>query len=304
MRKASLRSLVGVFAVSAVAMSVAAVALAGPKDGKDGKDKDAKGQVAEGDAPQVATLVPMMDGFKWGQSPQDVINAHIGINGVIDKDFDPLLSRVQPGVQQKALESDRDNRKAAFQRSLIEFKDVPTGYDATPIKTEYSYKNRESLLMIERAGKRRYFFFIGAPARLWKMYDEIPLDETGPLGKTYQDAITKLQGALSVAGRVRAADASKGLITTTVDWQDASSHLRALDRKRIVAVVLEERQTLGNLDRLRMTKAEDPLAMDQSILAVTKGGISDPNSKPTGSASASGSASGKKTNPPPARTGH
>ncbi len=296
MRKASLRSWVGVFAVGAVALTVAAAAGAGPKDGKDGKG--GKATVAEGDAPQVATLVPMMDGFKWGQSPQDVIAAHVGTGGVIDKDFDPLLSRVQPGVQQKALESDRDNRKAAFQRSLIEFKEVPTGYDATPLKTEYSYRNRESLLMIERAGRKRFFFFIGAPARLWKIYDEIPFDETGPLGKTYQEAITKLQGALAVAGRVRAADESKGLITTTVDWQDATSHLRALDRKRICAIVLEERQTLANLERLRMVKAEDPLAMDQSILAVTKGGISDPN-KAGGSGSAS--ASGKKANPPPPR---
>ena len=150
--------------------------------------------------------------------------------------------------------------------------------------------------MVERAGRKRFFFFIGAPARLWKIYDEIPLDETGPLGKTYQDAITKLQGALAVAGRVRAADPAQGLITTTVDWQDATAHLRALDRKRIVAIVLEERQTLANLERLRMTKAEDPLAMDQSILAVTKGGISDP-SKAAGSASASGSA--RRGNTPP-----
>ena len=277
-------------------MSVAVGAAAGPKDGKDKDGKDGKAQVAEGDAPQVATLVPMLEGFKWGQTPQDVIAAHVGINGVIDKDFDPLLARVQPGVQQKALESERDNRKAAFQRSFIEFKDTPTGYDATALKTEYSYKNREALLLIERAGKRRYFFFIGAPARLWKIYDEIALDETGPLGKTYQEAITKLQGALAVAGRVRAADKEKGLITTTVDWQDASTHLRALDRNRLVAVVLEERQTLANLERLRMTKAEDPLAMDPSITAVTKGGVSDPSGargQPGASASGKGPAKPK-----------
>ena len=94
MKRASFRSLMGMFLVGSVAMTVALGAGAGPKDGKD-KDKDGKTAVAEGDAPQVSTLVPMMDGFKWGQSPQDVINAHIGINGVIDKDFDPLLARVQ-----------------------------------------------------------------------------------------------------------------------------------------------------------------------------------------------------------------
>jgi len=276
----------GVVGIGMVAFSVAAISFAAPTNDKG---KGQAGQV--GDAPSVGSLVPMMDGFKWGMSPTDVVNAHNSIGGVIDRDFDPLLAKVQPGIQQKTLEADRDNRKLAFQRSLIEFKDVPTGYDATPLKTEYTYRNKESLLYIDRAGKKRYFFFIAG--RLWKLYDEIPLDETSPLGPTFKDAITKLQTNLGAAGRVRAADPSKGLITTTVDWQDATTHLRALDRSRIVAVVLEERSTLNNIAQLRSMKPDDPLALDPSISVITKGGISDPNARP----SASPSASGKK--PPP-----
>jgi hypothetical protein len=274
-------------ATVAVAFSVAAASLTIGAD-------NARGATAQaGDAPSVATLVPMMNGFKWGQSPTDVLTAHIGIGGVIDRDYDPQLTKVQPGVQQKALEADRDNRKAAFQRSLIEFKDTPTGYDATPLKTEYSYRNKESLMMIDRAGKKRYFFFLGG--RLWKIYDEIALDETSPLGATFKDAITKLQTNLGTQGRVRAADPAKGLIVTTVDWQDANTHLRALDRGKIVAVVLEERNTLNNLAQLRANKVDDPLALDPSISVVTKGGISDPNARPGASASAS---AGKKQPPP------
>jgi hypothetical protein len=280
----------GVVAVGAVALSVAAVSFAAAPS----KDDKGKGQTAAGDAPNVASLVPMMDGFKWGMSPTDVLNLHNGVGGIIDRDYDPLLAKVQPGVQQKALEADRDNRKLAFQRSVIEFKDTPTGYDATPLKTEYSYRNKESLMAIDRQGKKRFFFFMAG--RLWKIYDEIPLDETSPLGATFKDAITKLQTNLGAQGRVRAADASKGIIATTVDWQDATTHLRALDRGRIAAVILEERNTLNNLAQLRANKADDPLALDPSIAVITKGGISDPNARPNGSASAS--ASGKKPNPP------
>jgi len=293
MRKVSLRSWYIGFAAVAVAMSLAAGVGAGPKD----TPKGGKAAAQEAEPPTVPSLAPMLEGIKWGQSPQDVITAHNSVGGIFDKDYDPLLVRVQPGVQQKALEADRDNKKLALQNSLVAFKDTPTGYDATPLKGEYSYRNKESLLTVERQGRKRYFFFIGAPARLWKVYDEVALDETSPLGKTYTEAITKLQAALGVVGRVRATDREKGLSTTTVDWQDATTHLRALDRGRIVAVVMEERNTLANIDRMRANKPEDPLAMDPSISAVTKGGISDPNARPQPNASAS--ASGKKNSPPP-----
>jgi len=273
MSKRSLRSVWGVFVVGALAATVPAVVQAAPKDNKP---------AAADDAPTVPTLVPMMDSFKWGASPQDVINLHNSVGGILDKDYDPQLSKVQPGVQQKALEADRDNRKLALQKTFLEFKDTPTGLDASPLKGEYSYRNKEAVMWIERAGKKWYFFFIGG--RLWKLYEEIPLDETGPLGKSYQEAITKLQTALGVQGRVRAADPAKGIMTTTVDWQDGATHLRALDRGRVVAVVLEERNTLGNLATLRSNKAEDPLAMDPSITAITRAGITDPNAKPAGSA--------------------
>jgi hypothetical protein len=206
--------------------------------------------------------------------------------------------KTQPGVQMRALEADRDNRKSAFERSFLEFKDTPTGYDATGIKGEYTYRNHESIMMVDKGGKKRYFFFIGAPPgeRLWKLYDEVPLGDSGALGKTYQDAVTKLQGALGVAARVRAADPGQGLNYTTADWQDPSTHLRAVDRsfQKVVGVVLEERNTLGNIANLRSNKAEDPLAMDPSIQAITRGGISDPNATAAPSASASAKGAPKK----------
>jgi hypothetical protein len=247
------------------------------------------------DAPTVTSLAPMRDGFKWGITHLDVITAFNKLGGVLDQDYDPLLRRAQPGLQQQALEADRDNKKAAIERSYLRFV-MPTGYDSTGIKGEYSYGNNEAIIFVERQEKKRYFFFMGTEPRerLWKIYDEIPLSATGPLGKTFAEAVTRVQGILGVAGRTRPQDPASGIDYTTVDWQDGATHLRVIDRGRnLVGVVLEERATLNALPQLRSAKSDDPMAMDPSIAAATHGGISDP-SHPGAAPSASASAKPKK----------
>ena len=164
----------------------------------------------------------------------------------------------------------------------MQFNDTPTGFDNTSIKGEYTYRNHESVMYVDRGGKRRYFFFIGTPPgeRLWKIFDAIPLKQGGLLGATYQEAVTKLNVQYSVPARIRAANPmGGGPAHTEADWQDGSTHLRAADLgDGNVAVILEERNTLNNLAQLRANKEVDPLAMDPSIAAITRtGGISDPN---------------------------
>jgi hypothetical protein len=62
-----------------------------------------------------------------------------------------------------------------------------------------------------------------------------------------------------------------------------------------VGVVLEDRNTLSNINNLRSNKADDPLAMDPSVSAITKGNISDPNAHQTApAASASAKPGGKR----------
>jgi hypothetical protein len=242
------------------------------------------------DAPSVASLASLQTGFKWGINHAEVTRIYNANGGLLDQEYNPVLTKMQPGVRMQALEADRENRKSAFAASFLEFKDTPTGYDATGLKGEYTYKNHEQIMNLEKDGKRRFFFFIGAPPgeRLWKIYDEIPLNQTGPLGATYQEAVTKLNTTLGVAARIRRADPSQLMYYTTSDWQDSTSHLRAVDRsfEHIVGVVLEDRQTLGSLGQLRSNKVEDPLAMDPSIAAITKGGISDPSARSTADAGA------------------
>jgi hypothetical protein len=234
---------------------------------------------APADAPTVASLSSLMErDIHWGMSHAEVTDVYNKLNGLFDREYAPQLAKLQPGVDMQQLEADRDNRKTNFERSFAPFNSgSPTGYDVTSLHLEYTYNNGEALQRLFKDGKNRYFFFI--KDHLWKVYDEVPLKSGGPLGGTFQEAVTKLNTLFSVAGRIRAANAAQGLERTEGDWQDAKTHLRAVDRttEHLVGIVLEDRVTLGNLVSLRPNKAVDPFALDPSIANLTRKGVSDPN---------------------------
>src|SRR5580658_88731 len=239
------------------------------------------------DAPMVGSLAPLMQKeLQWGMSHKEVVDVYNKPVGLFDVEYAPLLARLQPGVQMDQLAADKDSRKANFERSYTEFSDSPTGYDVSALHSEYTYKNGEAIQKVFKDGKTRYFFYIRD--HLWKTYDEIPLEAGSPLGETFRGAVTKLGGLLGGAGRVIAGDPSQGVDRTTVDWQDSSEHLRAIDRsdEHLIGIVLEDKHTLVNLHSLRANKPEDPFALDPSITAITKGGVSDPNAGRSGSADA------------------
>jgi hypothetical protein len=271
----------------------------GKKDDNLASPPSSGGKVTKGkggEAPQVVTLGAFMDGLKWGMSHTEVTKLFTQTGGVLWKDYDEKLAKAQVGPEQNALEAEREQAKSAFSRSYIEFGATPTGYDTTGIRGEFTYRNKESLMWVTRAGKKRFFFFIGD--RLWKMYDEIPLADGGPYGKAYLDAVNTLNAQLGAQGRVQGADPAKGINATTVDWKDSGNHLRAVDRTsdRVVGVAIEDGSTLSNLAALRPNKMPDPMEIDPAIKAVTQGtNRSDPNAaQPAGSGSAT-----KKGAPPP-----
>ncbi len=256
--------------------------------GPGGSSGGVPGKTAKGEAPSVGSLESFKEGVRWGMSHAELTKLFTDNGGVIWKDYDEKLAKARVGPDQQALEAERESTRQAFGRTYIEFKDTPTGYDATGIKGEYTYKNREALMWVNRAGKKRYFFFIND--KLWKVYDEYALSDTGAWGKSYLDAVNTMNGKLGAQGRVQGADAAKNITTTTVDWKDNNSHLRLLDRssEHLVGISLADQSTLNSLSSLRTSKVDDPNAIDPSVLQVTKGGLSDPNASGAPSASASG----------------
>jgi hypothetical protein len=146
----------------------------------------------------------VFEGLRWGMSRKQLVEAYGRPGGIIDQEYNPELARMQPGRAMTAKESERDDKKRAFENSFVEFKSTPTGYDASAIRAEYTYRNKEGVMAIETRGLRRYFFFIGAEPgeRLWKVYDEVRLGDDSVLGKTFQDAAVNTTAMLAQPGRV------------------------------------------------------------------------------------------------------
>ena len=140
---------------------------------------------APGTLPKKIAIAP--EGLQFG----------LGIHGIsklyekhFDKEFLPKYKKAHSTVDQEALDAELKELKALILRSKIEFADVPTGVDQTPLKPEYSYMNGESMAKVPLKNGTRYFFFF--TDKLWKVYDEYKLTAGGPLGNTFDTAIESL----------------------------------------------------------------------------------------------------------------
>ena len=218
----------------------------------------------------VPSLARIFDGtFRWGMSHANVSEVYNHPGGVIDQDYAPTLSKMQPGTRMEGVVADRENKKRILRTSYVTFDDLPTGFDVSPVKKEYSYLNSESMQWVERQGLRFYFFYFGVQPneKLWKVYEEFPLKDGATLGSTFAEATAKLGAVLGASGRTRDDDG-----TAVVEWQDALTHLRAIDRSstHVIALVFEERSTVSRLGELRKNKLPDAMALDPDVAAAMR----------------------------------
>ncbi|MBK9265242.1 MAG: hypothetical protein IPM54_36350 [Polyangiaceae bacterium] len=212
-------------------------------------------------------IPPATAPLKWGLTIKETWKA---IDTMLDTEYKPLYQKVSPGVKMKQLDAALREEKNAFRRSRIDFGNLPVALDSTPLKGEYTYKNNESILTLSRNGEMRYFFFI--QDRLWKIIDEVQLSEKSPWGKTFQDAAVKLTAQYGAVGRVIQPNPDKQIYVTTVDWKDATTHVRLVERhETAVAIVYEDNATLANIDTLRANKPVVEDDIDPAVRAAARG---------------------------------
>jgi hypothetical protein len=265
-------------------------------------------KVAQGKPPPTAKeaiqLTP--EGLNWGLSQAQISEFY---NKVLDQDYNPVRKRTSIGPRMNDLEAALKEEQLAFPRSEVTFGTLPVGTDNSPLKGEYNYKNNESMWSLTRKGVTRYFFFWNK--RLWKVYDAIPMKakettdagkpdgegDAPSLGASYKEAIQTLTSRYGVPGRVLAEDPAHGRNATEVDWVDAKTHVRAIDRsgEKILGLVFEERSTSDRMVAIRAQNKGEQGGIDPTITAITKPGQAvDPN------ASAADAYTGKAHATPPA----
>jgi hypothetical protein len=235
-----------------------------------GKSKKKDDTAAEPPVTKKAITLTLQ-GVGWGMSPKQLGDT---IDKILDDDYRPQYKTAQPGVQMKELDAQIAEDKAAFRRSRIDFGKLPTGLDASPLRGEYTYNNREALYNFLRKGETTYFFFI--QERLWKIIEEHKLNDSSPLGKSYPDAVVKLSTSFGVPGRVQSPD-GQTRNAVEVDWKDATTHLRVIQRSDTAAAfAYEDNGTLANLASLRTNKPTDDNGIDPDVAAAMHPNAPDP----------------------------
>lgn len=232
------------------------------------------------DPPTTKKVVTLpVAGIAWGQSPKQV---GIVVDKLLEDEYRPLYKKASPGIQMKNLDAALAEEKGAFRRSRIDFGKIPTGLDSTPLRGEYTYMNKESVMTLARAGApTRHFFFI--QDKLWKIIEEHKLDDKSAFGVDFQAAVTKLATTFGVAGRVLPADYEKGRSATEVDWKDSATHVRAIQRgEKALAIAYEDNATLSILPSLRTNKPPSYDEIDPAVAAAVRSGPKEQPGPPAG----------------------
>lgn len=254
-------------AILSVGLGLAATTHSGDVLADKGRKPAKEAPTAPPDPPDTKRPIVMpLAGLTWGMSPKQLVSA---IESVLDEAYKPLYRKISPGVKMKALDAALAEDKDQFRRSRIDFGKLPTGVDATALRGEYTYLNKEFIYELTREGASKHFFFI--QDKLWKIIDDVKLSDSSPLGKTYQEAVAKLATTYGVPGRVLGADYEKGRPSTEVDWKDATTHLRAIQRSdAALSLGYEDLATLGNLASLRSNKPQADDGIDPSVAAIMR----------------------------------
>lgn len=188
---------------------------------------------------------------------------------VIEGDYKERYRKAQPGIQMESIDAEVAEKKLEFRRSYTQFGTLATGWDATPLKPEFTYANQEALMQITRKGKTRTFFFI--QGKLWKIVDELPLGEKSSWGKTFDEAVGKLNAYYEVAGRVQAADPEKGRPFNEVDYQHAGIQVRAIDWSGDqVGLAFQDAATVAQLPTLRKNAAAGAEKIDDAVSGILR----------------------------------
>ena len=254
-----------------VGLTLAATTLAADIHAQGRRPKKEEAPAAEPPATKKAISIPL-SGVTWGQTPKQVAEA---VDNILDDDYRPLYKGVQPGIRMKELDAQLSEDKSLFRRSRIDFGKLPTGVDATPLKGEYTYNNRESLMVLTRKGLVTNLFFI--QDKLWKIIEEHKLGDAHPFGKTFNEAVIKLSTTHGVAGRVLPPDGARFWVE--VDWKDATTHLRGVQRTDTwMGLAFEDNATLGSLASLRTNKPVVDDGIDPDVAAAVRG--KDPGPPP------------------------
>ena len=258
--------------VTLFAVGMASSALVVEPRVAEGKDKPADKPAATGVGVLEKAIGIPPKGLHWDLTLEGVAKLY---DKVFEEEYLPLLKKADPGNQMTALEDELKSKQGILRRGRIEFGNIPTGVDQSPLKGEYSYRNGESMASLRlRSGTERHFFFFSD--KLWKVYDEHKLTKGGTLGENFEEAVKILTKRFGAPGKLVPANYDKGQPFDEVQWRDPDKLIRAVDRGNILGMVYASKAYQDNLSTWRKNAPEDLHEMDKDVAAATAHPPEDP----------------------------
>lgn len=238
--------------------------------GSRGSRSSRTSSTAPAEAPDSAAIAPALDeiGIHWGMNPHDTFEH---FSGAITEDFRPRIAKATGAIEEDRLRSERDEDIRRIRASYIRFRGQASGWDTSFLRDEFTSGNNESMMVVreDETHSTSHYFFIND--HLWKRYQAYDASAFGA-GVTFDQFAQAIQRRFG-AGVERSGSLVEGRPPTRwIEWQDATTRLRAVDQTRFYGffcLVFEERATLTQLPTLRthtITRDTGGHALVDSIL--------------------------------------
>jgi hypothetical protein len=265
-----------IIAIMGILLVFAGTEAMGAKKGKKkkGKGKEPKEVTV---APKSDQIAPMIEEFKWGMTKDEVIKI---LSKKIQGEYQEKMAKAADPIKEDKLHQTMLQKIKALKDSYVEFKGQVTGFDSSLVKTEYTHKNGESMIIFPKDLKTErkwddYFFFINE--KLWKMFRAFDADMFP--GLTWNDVAAAMgtkfgEGPL----KVKKYDSDTKIVHILgLQWQDDNTLLTLLNYTTFYGIFclrFEDKQMLKQIDSLRVNKP--PVETTESIVdAITEGTAQD-----------------------------
>lgn len=231
-----------VFAMSLVGLACArAAAQDGMVFSLSDVDSAAQPRVQELAVDPKQAIKQSLGALQWGMSKADLVKL---LRAQIRADFDARIKVERDIMRQDAIYQESKERAQRLGENFVVFEGAKSGWDVSPIASEFTRDNREAMLIVTGKGTRDMYFFI--QGKLWKWYRELDSQALDPSSSA---AGLKRRFGAGKPQRERRDDSNEPYPGTT--WSDEATRVTALQRGAETCLIYEDLRTLENLEKLR-----------------------------------------------------
>jgi hypothetical protein len=199
----------------------------------------------------------------WGMSKDELLKL---LKKQIQADFERRIKIERDVMRQDALYQEAQERYRRFHDNFVTFDGQKTGWDVSPVATEFTHGNGEAMLVVATAHSRDLYFFMHG--KLWKWYRELTPDAP----ELSDDPMAAFNTRFGRGKPQRERLDEMGVAYTGATWSDEGTRVTALERGSDTCLIFEDARVTQQLVVLRHNvqpkteKARAALAVESVLL--------------------------------------